>query len=174
MLDLFGTSHPPHDVPAPVGAPRVVSVNVSPGGVPKRPVSQAWIGTKGVEGDAQRDLRFHGGPERAVCLLGLELIEALRAEGHSISPGSSGENLTIAGVDWRALVPGAVLEVGDAELEIASYTAPCKTIKGSFAKGDFKRLSQKVHPGWSRLYARVLREGSVKAGDTVRVGRDSM
>jgi len=26
-----------------------------------------------------------------------------------------------------------------------------------------------VHPGWSRLYARVLKEGEVRLGDSVRV-----
>lgn len=169
MLDLFGNPAPGTVPPTPTGAPRVVQVNVSPGGVPKRAVSQAWIGTRGLEGDAQRDLRFHGGPDRAVCLLSLEVIEALRAEGHPIAPGTAGENLTIAGVNWASLVPGTVLQVGEAELEIASYTAPCKTIRGSFAKGDFKRLSQVVHPGWSRLYARVVREGVVKPGDGVTV-----
>ena len=31
------------------------------------------------------------------------------------------------------------------------------------------RVAQKVHPGWSRLYARVLREGTVRTGDAVRL-----
>jgi MOSC domain-containing protein YiiM len=54
-------------------------------------------------------------------------------------------------------------------LEITSYAAPCGSIRASFAGGRFKRISQKVNPGESRLYARVLREGRVRAGDAARV-----
>ena len=170
MWPPFGDPTPAVPLPAPSGPPRIVSVNVSRGGVPKRPVSQAWVGPQGLEGDVQRDRRHHGGPDRAVCLLALELIEALRAEGHPIEPGSAGENLTVAGVDWRELVPGTVIEVGGAQLEIASYTVPCKTIKGSFAAGEFTRLSNQLHPGWSRLYARVIRQGVVHSGDHITLG----
>ena len=52
-------------------------------------------------------------------------------------------------------------------LEITRPAPPCRTIAGSFHEGAFTRISDKVHPGWSRLYARVLREGVVRRGDTV-------
>jgi MOSC domain-containing protein YiiM len=124
--------------------------------------------TEGVAGDKQRDRRFHGGPQRAVCLFAMERIEALRAEGHPIAPGSTGENLTLAGVDWDAITVGDRLRVGEwVELEITGYASPCSNIEGSFADGAFKRMSQKLHPGWSRLYAKVLAEGAVRAGDPV-------
>jgi MOSC domain-containing protein YiiM len=54
-------------------------------------------------------------------------------------------------------------------LQITRYTSPCFNIKGVFAEGEFSRVSQKRHPGWSRVYARVLRPGSVRPGDPVRV-----
>jgi MOSC domain-containing protein YiiM len=54
-------------------------------------------------------------------------------------------------------------------LEIASFTNPCKTIKGSFIDGKFVRIAQKLHPGWSRVYARVLAEGEIHPGDTVEL-----
>ena len=94
------------------GSGRVIQVNVSRGGVPKRAVSQAFISATGLENDAQADRRHHGGPDRAVSLYAAELIAALAAEGHPIVPGSTGENLTLEGIDWRALAPGSVLEVG--------------------------------------------------------------
>jgi MOSC domain-containing protein YiiM len=148
---------------------RVHSINVSDGGVPKLPRASAWVSANGVEGDRQRDLRFHGGPNRAVALYSLDLIRQLRAEGHSISPGSIGENLTLEGVDWSLMVPGARLQVGDAELELTSYTSPCQKIRASFIGEDFTRVSQKLHPGWSRVYAKVLNEGRVAVGDAVSV-----
>ena len=144
--------------------PSVSSVHVSDGGVPKYPVLAAYIGPDGLSGDRQRNLRFHGGPDRAVCLYSLDLIQALQAEGHPIAPGTIAENLTLAGIDWRAMVPGTRLRAGDALLELTSYTAPCKSIRGSFVGEAFVRVSQKVHPGWSRLYARVLEPGTVTPG----------
>lgn len=142
----------------------VVSINVSRGGVPKHPVLTAYVDANGVEGDAQKHLDIHGGPERAVCLYSLEVIEALRAEGHPIAPGTAGENLTLSGIDWQAMLPGARIEIGDVLLEVTRFTSPCKAIGASFRNGEFVRISQKVHPGWSRVYARVLNEGTVSPG----------
>ena len=53
-----------------------------------------------LERDRQRNPRIHGGLERAICLFSLEVIEALQAEGHPIVPGSTGENVTLAGLNW--------------------------------------------------------------------------
>jgi MOSC domain-containing protein YiiM len=145
------------------------SINTSAGGVPKRPTTTASVGFDGIAGDRQRDLRFHGGRDRAVSLYSLDLIEQLRADGHPIEPGTLGENLTIAGVDWSLMIPGAQVEVGGVRLWLTKYAHPCKNTSGSFLDGDSTRVSQKVHPGWSRLYARVLQPGTVTAGDTVRV-----
>ena len=142
----------------------IASINTSDGGVPKRPRTSAWIAAGGVEGDRQRDLRYHGGPDRAVCLYSLELIQALQAEGHPIAPGTIGENLTLARIDWRRMTPGSRLRVGPVLLELTRFTTPCRNVAGSFTGGAFARVSQKVHPGWSRLYARVLEEGAVAAG----------
>jgi MOSC domain-containing protein YiiM len=142
---------------------------VSGGGVPKRAVGSAWISASGVEGDRQRDRRLHGGPDRAVCLYSLDLIQKLQAEGHPIAPGVIGENLTLAGIDWSLMVPGAQVEAGPVLLEVTGYTTPCKNISSAFLNGEFVRVSQKVNPGWSRLYARVLEEGTVRAGLACRV-----
>lgn len=140
------------------------------GGVPKRPVLEAVIATTGVEGDRQRNLKFHGGPDRALCLFSQDLIERLQDEGHSIEAGSSGENLTLAGLDWEKLKPGDQLQVGpDVRIEIMSYTVPCDLNARWFRDGDYKRVSQKKNPGWSRLYAKVLREGVVRPGDAVEI-----
>ena len=142
----------------------IQAVYVSGGGVPKRPVASAWISASGVEGDRQRDRRLHGGPDRAVCLYSFDLIQKLQAEGHPIAPGVIGENLTLAGIDWSLMVPGAQVEAGPVLLEVTSYTTPCKNISGAFLNGEFVRVSQKVNPSWSRVYARVLEEGIVTAG----------
>jgi len=143
------------------------SINVSDGGVPKLPRPHARIRASGVEGDRQEDRIFHGGPDRAVCVYALELIEALQGEGHPIVPGAIGENLTIQGIDWIDIRPDTRLEIGDVLLEVTRSTTPCHKIAAAFADREFTRVSQKVHPGWSRYYARVLREGLVTTGDRV-------
>lgn len=147
----------------------VASISRSSGGVPKLGVPSARVTARGVEGDAQRDRRHHGGPDRAVCLYSLERINALRAEGHPIGPGTAGENVTIAGLDWDRVTPGTRLVLGAVELEITAFAAPCETIVGSFRDKRSTRISQKLHPGWSRVYARVLAEGELAAGDTVAI-----
>lgn len=147
----------------------VHSINVSDGGVPKHAVGSAWIDVDGVEGDRQRDLRYHGGPDRAVALYSFELMQSLQREGHPIAPGSIGENLTLSGLDWSLVIPGARMHVGDVLLELTTYTAPCKKIAASFANEQFARISQNLHPGWSRLYARVLNAGTVRLGTEVRL-----
>lgn len=150
---------------------RVAQVNVSPrGGVPKLAVDAAHVGATGLAGDAVRYTKIHGGPERAVCLFSLELIEALRAEGHPVSPGTTGENLTLAGIDWGGLSPGDVLAVGDAvRLQLTTRVEPCKTIAASFAGGNFRRIQPARVPGETRWYTRVLATGTVRTGDAVTV-----
>lgn len=147
----------------------VHSINTSDGGVPKLSRESVVVRKGGLEGDRQRDLENHGGPDRAVCLFSLELIEALRAEGHPIAPGTIGENLTLQGLNWAELRPGTRLEIGEVSIELTWDAAPCKNIAGSFRDGVFKRVAQKAYPGWSRFYARVLKEGTLRVGDRVRI-----
>lgn len=149
---------------------RIFQLNTSNGGVPKLAVREAYLTPTGLEGDRQRDRRFHGGPERALCLYALERILQLQAEGHPIFPGSAGENVTLAGLDWAALKPGARLALGEeAVVEVSSYTTPCRVIAASFHEGGFRRIHQKTHPGASRLYARVLQTGRLAVGQSARL-----
>lgn len=149
---------------------RVVQINISAGGVPKLPTAAVRVTREGLVGDGHRDAEHHGGPERAVCLYALEAIDALQREGHPIRPGSLGENLTVQGLDWRSLTPGTTLRIGqEVILQVTRYTSPCANIRLAFAGGDYARVSQKHHPGWSRVYASVLREGTVRQDDAVLV-----
>jgi MOSC domain-containing protein YiiM len=147
---------------------RLESINISRGGVPKTGVFEALITADGLDGDSHRDLRFHGGPDRAVVLFSLDVIRLLQAEGHPIHPGSTGENLTVSGIQWDTIVPGTVIAAGPVQLLVTNYTSPCEKIRHSFDSETFTRISQKVHPGWSRVSARVVEGGVVRVGDSVR------
>lgn len=145
---------------------RIVQISVSQGGVPKLPVESAEVTPQGVAGDRQKDLRYHGGPDRAVCLWSFEVIQTLQQQGHPIAPGSAGENITLAGFDWGTLKPGTKIQLGsDLQLEITDYAPPCRTTMNCFADRKFSRISQKHYPGSSRLYARVLTGGVIRPGD---------
>lgn len=152
---------------------RIFQLNRSVGGVPKLPVREVSVGALGLEGDVQKHIKFHGGPDRAVCVYSLELIVALQAEGHPIYPGSTGENLTVSGIDWAAVVPGSRFELGEdaaVVLEVTRYTEPCKQIAASFT-GTFRRIDQTRHAGWSRVYATVIRAGLVRVGQLARLAQ---
>jgi MOSC domain-containing protein YiiM len=154
-----------------MGDSRVFQINVSQGGVPKRPRRQIRVGFLGAAEDGHDDAIHHGGTMRALCLYSLELVLALQAEGHPIFPGSTGENVTLSGMDWSIMQPGTRLSIGDElQIELTDYAAPCNTIRESFINGDYGRISQTKHPGWSRMLARVIKPGRVGLGDLARVG----
>ena len=138
--------------------------------MPKHAVDRAQVTVSGIAGDAHRNREHHGGPDRAICLYTVEAIRALAAEGHAVRAGTLGENVTVEGLDWAAIAPGARLQLADEVLlEITRYTTPCVNIRAAFVGGDFARVSQKRHPGFSRVYARVVREGIIRTGDPVRL-----
>jgi MOSC domain-containing protein YiiM len=156
----------------PRGSGTIVGVHRSEGGLPKAAVDAADVDWDGVVGDRQLDRRHHGRPFQALCLWSSDLIAALVEEGHPIRAGAAGENLTIEGVDWATLRPGAVVRVGTVMAEISSYATPCAKNAHWFDGRRFDRIDQAEHPGWSRLYARVLRPGRVQVGDGVDVEPD--
>ena len=119
--------------------------------MPKLPVAAARLEVGGVVGDAQADLEHHGRPDQDLCLYSLQVIEALRSEGHPITPGAAGENLTLTGVDWSALRPGVRLRLGsNAVAEVTWPATPCAKNARWFVGGDYRRMSEDLHPGWSR------------------------
>ena len=163
------------DRPATGSRGAVASINVSfPGGVPKRPIDRTRITVSGLVGDGQRTKApVHGGPDKAVCLFGLEQIHRVNADGHHLYPGAIGENITVAGLELGGLAAGDALLIGDAEsgpiIELTEYANPCKNIAASFEDWRIARVSAKVRPEDSRWYARVLREGEVVTGDQVEL-----
>lgn len=148
----------------------VVQINLSKGGVPKYPVPLAQITSQGAVGDSQRNWQVHGGPDRALCLWSLEVIQTLQQAGHPIQPGAAGENITIAGLDWETVVPDLILQIGTTlQVKVTDYAPPCRQIMKWFADHRFSRISQTHYPGSSRVYARVLGEGIVRPGDQIRI-----
>ena len=147
----------------------VAHLHASDGGVPKQPIAVAEVTDRGVVGDRQADRHHHGRPLQALCLWSVEVIDALRAEGHPIEPGSAGENITLAGIDWRTIRPGTQLLIGEVLAEVSAWSTPCAKNAGWFADRDFHRMDHDRHPGWSRAYAWVREPGTIRVGDAVVV-----
>ena len=148
----------------------VHSINISTqGGVPKLPIDKAEIKFEGVEGDFNkfRTEKKNSIGNRAVTLFSLEQIEKLKSEGHSIDVGTTGENITIEGVDWPSLEVGARMMIGEAMIELSEPTAPCSKIGNSFIDGAFSRIDHELELGWSRWSASVIEEGLVEIGSQV-------
>ncbi len=153
---------------------RVVSVNVSNGGVPKRPIGRAWATHGGLDTDSHFEPEpAHGGPAAALCLYSVESLARVAADGHRAFPGAFGENLTLEGIEMAELAPGDRLEVGDdgLVLEITKHSEPCQTIAHWFVERRIARIGSKLNPQDARWYARVLVEGWVAEGDRVEVAR---
>src|SRR5215831_14628427 len=129
----------------------LIQVNVSKGGMPKRPVEgAARVTREGVEGDWQRDRKYHGGPDRAICLYSEELYAWLREQGIDLANGSVGENFTTRGIDLDSLHAGACLRVGECLIEITDVRIPCRNLN-QWEKRLLKTIQG--HSGW---VARVI------------------
>lgn len=148
----------------------IFQINVSRGGVPKLPVSRADIDDNGITLDDQADKKHHGGPLQNLCLFRLETIVGLQEEGHPIVPGAVGENITTYGLGSDAMKPGTRLRLGSEVLiELTEPAPPCSTIAAAFSDRNFNRINEKKHPGWSRMYARILQGGAIVPGDGISI-----
>ena len=137
----------------------VIQINRSSGGLPKRPaLGPVTVTREGLEGDDHRNLKYHGGPDKAVLMLALETLDDLKAKGFPIFPGGLGENLTVSGLDpaqWRS---GQRYRLGeDVVIELTTLRTPCSNA------GD------PPTPQWARggFYGRVIHGGLLVPGSGV-------
>lgn len=122
----------------------------------------------GLEGDFIGDARHHGGPDQAIYVYGTTDYEWWAGElGRQLEPGTFGENLTVEGLESAQLSIGDRLQVGQVTLQVTAPRIPCSTLAARMGDPLFvKRFRAAERPG---CYCRVLAEGSVQAGDPVRV-----
>lgn len=160
---------------------RIVSVNVG------APAEHAWLGRvvrtaifkdpvngpvaargANLDGDAQADLRVHGGHDRAVYVYAAEDTDWWSEQlGHRLGPGALGENLTLAGVDTAALVVGERWRVGTAVLEVRQPRLPC--FKLGLRMGDRHVPRRFAAADRAGAYLAIVAEGVLEAGDEVQV-----
>jgi MOSC domain-containing protein YiiM len=154
---------------------QIVQINVSRGGLPKRPIPEAMITPLGMEGDECAHPQIHGGPNQAVLLICAEVVDELIGRGYPLSYGALGENLTTRGLDRRQLRIGQRLRAGGATLEISKVRAPCATLDvyGPAIKQEIYDERVKAgdveSPRWgmSGFYLQVMEAGPVRTGDRI-------
>jgi MOSC domain-containing protein YiiM len=140
----------------------------------KRPVtaSKLWLSPLNLEGDAQADLRVHGGHDKAVYAYPTEHLRPWSEElGLELGPGAFGENLSIAGALEDEVFIGDTWRWGDALLQVAQPRSPCYKLAVHLQRPQIiKRMLAGERTGW---YLRVLRPGEVPvAGPIGVVSRD--
>lgn len=159
---------------------RVCSVNVSPlvsrpkdggvitTGVFKRPVTHpVAVRMLGLEGDAQADLKHHGGVHKAVYAYTLENLARWREElgRPELAPGAMGENLTTEGLDEADVCVGDRFRIGTAILEVSEPRTPCSTLAMAMDDTSFPKTF--LASGRTGFYLRVIAEGSLAAGQLI-------
>lgn len=112
--------------------------------------------------------KHHGGPDQALYVYGELDYQWWAGEiGEEMHPGMFGENLTISGLECGGFNIGDYLYIGDASFQVTAPRIPCGTFATRMGDSQWvKKFSAADRPGF---YVRVLQEGTIKAGDDVRV-----
>jgi MOSC domain-containing protein YiiM len=130
--------------------------------IDKRPVTgSVRVRPLGLRADVQANRKYHGGVDQAVYAYADEdavyFADLLERE---VPPGLFGENLRTSGIDVTGAVTGERWRIGDTlVLEVTVPRTPC----GTFAR----RMG--IDEGRPGAYFRVVKSGSVAAGDPIEV-----
>jgi MOSC domain-containing protein YiiM len=132
---------------APSPAPPVVLIGaVAPLGddgrvsaIDKRPAPAPWrIGPFGLAGDAQADLKHHGGPEKALHHYPLDHYAFWEREiGPNPllrRPGAFGENFSTTGWTEANVCVGDIVRFGSALLQVSQGRQPCWKLNRRFSR----------------------------------------
>ncbi len=99
----------------------------------------------------------------------MESIKKMRAMGFDLVPGDFAENLTTEGLDLVVLPIGSRLAVGEEViLEVTQIGKECHA-----GCAIFKQVGKCIMPK-EGIFAKVIRGGKVKQGDSIHVVESSM
>lgn len=129
-------------------------------GTKKEPVADVIIKEDyGVVGDAHADCLTH----RQVSLLAIESINKMRQSGYDFHPGDFAENITTEGIDLVSLPVGTIITLGDkVVLKMTQIGKECHT-----ACAIRRQVGNCIMPT-EGIFAKVIRGGTVRPGDTLK------
>ena len=129
------------------------------------------LGCTDLEGNAQADLKNHGGPDKAVCCYSAEHYplwrERLGLTEEAFGPGAFGENFTVSEMTEDAVCLGDIYTVGTATVQVSQPRMPCWKVGRRWERPDLP--GEMTGTGRTGFYLRVLAEGEVGAGDTLNL-----
>ena len=120
-----------------------------------------------IDGDGQGDLAGHGGEQRAVFVYQIESYRYWQdyLSRDDFSYGQFGENLTVQGLADDEVCIGDRYQIGSAVCEVSQPRVTCYRVGIRMDDARMPALLISHHrPGF---YFRVLREGTVQAGDDI-------
>ena len=122
-----------------------------------------------VDGDAQGDLNGHGGEARAVFVYQRSAYDYWASELHrdDFVMGQFGENFTVDGLNDDEVCIGDRYQAGDALFEVTQPRVTCFRV--GIRMNDPEMPALLVARGRPGFYFRVLKEGLVRAGDTIEL-----
>jgi MOSC domain-containing protein YiiM len=155
-----------------VGVPQILTSSVRDSHGPewvsaihKQPVEgRVWVGAINLAGDAQADLKNHGGPDQAVLGYSAEHYVYWKSALPQIDwqYGGFGENFTINGQNEDNVCLGDIYAIGTARIQITKPRSPCYKISRRYGLKALTGLVEET--GFHGWYYRVLQEGEVQAG----------
>ena len=127
------------------------------------------VSTLNIAGDEQSDLSVHGGVFKAVYCYPSEHYDFWRRElpDADLPWGAFGENLTTEGLIEPDVHIGDRIGIGQAEFLVAQPRQPC--FKLGIRHGRDDMVKRFIASGRSGFYLRVVREGDIAAGDSIRL-----
>lgn len=155
-----------------VGEKRVVEWRGKPveTGIFKYPVSEGiLLEHEDVKGDSVVDRRYHGGIDKACYAYSADFYDYWKALHPELEWdfGMFGENLTVTGLDERAVFIGDIYAVGEALVEVSQPREPCFKLNVRF--NSSKTVKEFVAYGRSGTYLRVVKNGWVHPGDEFKL-----
>ncbi|MDF1672625.1 MAG: MOSC domain-containing protein [Vicingaceae bacterium] len=127
------------------------------------------LGLEDVVGDIVVDRKHHGGINKACYLYSADHYPFWQSKfpGLDWAHGMFGENLTIEGLNEAKINIGDAYEVGTAIIQVSEPRRPCSILGIRF--GTQAIVKEFYHAPYPGIYVRVLQEGKIKKGDTLKL-----
>jgi MOSC domain-containing protein YiiM len=142
-----------------VGTVEFISIRPERRAIPVA-VDEVLAGAKGLEGD---HFNSSYSDKRAVTLIQFEHLEAVAGIlQKDIDPLLTRRNIVVSGINLLSL-KNMKFRIGEAILEGTGECHPCSRMEENFGPGGYNAMR-----GHGGLTARVIKDGKIRVGDSVR------
>ncbi|MFS0861791.1 MOSC domain-containing protein [Fredinandcohnia sp. 179-A 10B2 NHS] len=129
---------------------------------------KVFVSSLQISGDEQADLVNHGGPDKVICVYPHDHYPYWSNElGIEMKPGAFGENFTVEGLTEDIACIGDIFAIGEIEVQVSLPRQPCFKVAHKLKKDELPVMIQNT--GYSGFYLRVLKEGHIEPGQSLRL-----